>query len=143
MAINVLASAYLALLSRLVQRLFMCLFVQQDMRWRHVSIWRDRQRSHVGDMLNSRTCFHVCMFRLFHPISKKLDMQTWSCIWARTGCICMVGSVAIISMLWFHFWICKVRCRITMLGRIVHLSLVCWVLRMLRSLSLIVCCFVC
>lgn len=37
-ASNVFASACVALLCRLVRRLFMCLFVQQDMRWRHVSI---------------------------------------------------------------------------------------------------------
>ena len=31
-------------------RLFMCLLVQHDSRWRHVSFWRDVHRLHVGDM---------------------------------------------------------------------------------------------
>ena len=40
-------------------RLFMCLFVQHDSRWKHVSFWRDVHRLHVGDMSCLRTC--VCV----------------------------------------------------------------------------------
>ena len=43
------ASAYNTLLCRLVLRLFMCLSVQHDSRWRHVSFWRDMHMLHVGN----------------------------------------------------------------------------------------------
>ena len=42
-------------------RLFMCLFVQHDSRWKHVSFWRDVHRLHVGDMSCLRTCVCVCV----------------------------------------------------------------------------------
>ena len=49
-ASSVFASACIALLCWFVLRLFMCLLVQHDSRWRHVSFWWDVHRLHVGDM---------------------------------------------------------------------------------------------
>lgn len=56
-ASRVLAIACNALLWWLVHRLLMCLFVQHESRWRHVSFWRDVQRLLRGDVSGLRTCF--------------------------------------------------------------------------------------
>ena len=51
------ASTCITLLCWFVLRLFMCLLVQHDSRWRHVSLWWDVCRLNVGDMSCSRMCF--------------------------------------------------------------------------------------
>ena len=51
------AYAYNALLCWFVLRLFMCLLMQHDSRWRHVSLWWDVHRLHVGDMSYLSVCF--------------------------------------------------------------------------------------
>jgi hypothetical protein len=48
MAFSVLASTCIALLCCLVLRLFMCLFVQHDSKWRDVSICCDVHRLYKG-----------------------------------------------------------------------------------------------
>ena len=49
-ASSVFASVCIALLCQFVLRLFMCLLVQHDSRWMHVSFWWDMHKLHVGDM---------------------------------------------------------------------------------------------
>jgi hypothetical protein len=56
-ASNVFACAFTTLLWQFALKLFMCLFVHHDRRWRHVSFWRDVHRLHVGDMSYLRMCF--------------------------------------------------------------------------------------
>ena len=54
-ASSVITSAFIALLCWFVLKFFMCLLVQFDSRWRHVSFWWDVHRLHVGDM----SCLNV------------------------------------------------------------------------------------
>jgi hypothetical protein len=44
----------------------MCLFVQHDSKWRHVSFWRDVHRLHVGDMSCLRICYLCSSIDIFH-----------------------------------------------------------------------------
>ena len=55
-ASSVFASAWTTTLCWFVLRLFMCVLMQHDSRWRHVSFWWDVH--HVGDMayLSLRVC---------------------------------------------------------------------------------------
>ena len=46
--INVFARVCTALLYRLVRILFICLFLQHESRWRHVSFWREGRYYIVG-----------------------------------------------------------------------------------------------
>jgi len=55
----VLASACTALLCRLVRRLFMCLFVQHDSKWRQLSFSFNGHRLHSGEI----SCLRICFFR--------------------------------------------------------------------------------
>ena len=57
-ASNVFASACTTLLCWFILRLFMCLFVQHDNRWRHVSFCRDVHRLHVGNMFCLTLTYH-------------------------------------------------------------------------------------
>ena len=54
---SMFANACINLLYWLFLRLFMCLFVQLDSRWRHVLICWDVHGLHNGDMSCSRACF--------------------------------------------------------------------------------------
>ena len=56
-ASSVFVSAWIALLCWFVLRLFMCLLMQDDSRWRHVSFCWDVHRGHVEDMPCLNTCF--------------------------------------------------------------------------------------
>ena len=56
-ASSVFATMHIALLCWFVLRLFMCLLLQCDSRWRHVLFWWDVNRLHVGDMSCLRICF--------------------------------------------------------------------------------------
>jgi hypothetical protein len=65
--------ACIALLRWFVFRLFMCLLVQHDSKWRHVSFWWDVHRLQVGDMSCLRMCVCVCLcvlvpFLLIFPV---------------------------------------------------------------------------
>ena len=51
------ALACTTLLCRLVQRLFMCLFVQHESKCRHVSFSRSGERLHSGEMSCLKACF--------------------------------------------------------------------------------------
>jgi hypothetical protein len=57
-ASSVFASACLALLCWFVLRLCMCLLMQHDSRWRHISLWWDVHGLHVGD----RSCLRMWFF---------------------------------------------------------------------------------
>ena len=47
-----------------VLRLFMCLLVHHDSRWRHVSFWRDVHRVHFG---GDRSCvFFNSSLSIYH-----------------------------------------------------------------------------
>lgn len=71
-ASNVFASMCVALLCRLEWRSFMCMFVQHNNWWKHVSIWQYMHRSHVGDMLSLG---RVVFFQQSHVIS--LQFSFW------------------------------------------------------------------
>ena len=62
---SVLASVCIALLCRFVFRLFMCLLMQHDNRWRHVSFLWDVRKVHVGDMFCLRMCYFGSSLRIF------------------------------------------------------------------------------
>jgi hypothetical protein len=49
-ASNVFYGACIASLCQFVLKLFMCLLVRRDSKWRHVSFWWDMHRLHVGNM---------------------------------------------------------------------------------------------
>lgn len=53
-----LANACVTSLCQLVHRSFMCLFLQHESKWRHVSFWfwHDGHRLHKGDMSCLRKC---------------------------------------------------------------------------------------
>ena len=51
------ASVRTTLLWRFVLRLFMCLLMQHNSRWRDVSFWWDVHRLNVGNMSCLRMCF--------------------------------------------------------------------------------------
>lgn len=55
-ALSVLTNVCVALLWRLVLRLFMCLFEQHDRRCKHVSFSLMLQRLHCGEVLCLSTC---------------------------------------------------------------------------------------
>ena len=52
-----LANACATSLCRFVSRLFMCLFLQHERKWRHVSFWHDGHGLHRGHMSYLRKCF--------------------------------------------------------------------------------------
>ena len=52
-----LANACATSLCRFVSRLFMCLFLQHERKWRHVSFWHDGHGLHRGHMSCLRMCF--------------------------------------------------------------------------------------
>ena len=50
-ASNVFTSVCVALLCWFDLRLLVCVLVQHNSKWRHVSFWWDVQRLHVGNMI--------------------------------------------------------------------------------------------
>ena len=65
-ASHVFASACTALLYRFVFRLFICLVVDHDSRWRHVSFWWDVHRSYIRDISCLKRC-SFCQFPKYVP----------------------------------------------------------------------------
>lgn len=64
---NLLASRCIVLLCQSVLRLIMCLFVQHDRKWRHLSLCCDVHRLHKGDMSCLRMYYYYVVFLRICP----------------------------------------------------------------------------